>query len=63
MRTPVWQVSLLIIDVIFHFLLPRTPTEYVRIAMWQWHETSAPGVQALVGKAKQAHESEPKCVS
>ena len=45
MRTPVWQVSLLIIDFIFHFLLPRTPTVYVRITMWQWHETSAPGAR------------------
>ena len=56
MRTPVWQVSLLIIDFIFHFLLPRMSTVSVRnrITMWQWHETSAPGAR---GQGQAWHRS------
>ena len=45
MRTPVWQVSSTHHRLHLHFLLPRTSTVSVRITMWQWHETSAPGAR------------------
>ena len=37
-----------------HFLLPRTSTVCVRITMWQWHETSAPGAR---GQGQAWHRS------
>ena len=45
MRTPVWQVSLLIIDFIFISYVRERPPYPSRITMWQWHETSAPGAR------------------
>ena len=45
MRTPVWQVSLLIIDFIFISYFRERPRYASRITMWQWHETSAPGAR------------------
>ena len=54
MRTPVWQVSSTHHRLHLHFLLPRTSTVSVRITMWQWHETSAPGAR---GQGQAWHRS------